>query len=65
VVLVLVPALQEHPALFGGDLDEAHHLGVVGHAQLEVGDPDLHMLQAQDAIAHRCSFMCGSGGSAG
>jgi hypothetical protein len=52
VVLVLVPALQEHPALFVGDLDQADHLGVVGRAQLEVRDPDLDVLQAQDAVAH-------------
>ena len=34
------------------DLDEADHLGVVSRAQLEVGNPDLDVLQAQDAVAH-------------
>jgi hypothetical protein len=65
VVLVLVPALQEHPALFVGDLDEADHLGVVGRAQLQVGNPDLDVLQAQDAVAQWLLLMCGTAGSAG
>jgi hypothetical protein len=65
MVLVLVPALEEHPALFVGGFDQADHLGVVGRAQLQVGNPDLDVLQAQDAVAHRCSFRCGSSGTAG
>ena len=53
MVLVLVPALEEHPAFFVGGFDQAHYLGVVGGAQLQVGDPDLDVLEAQDAVAHR------------
>jgi hypothetical protein len=49
VVLVLVPALEEDPGDVPGRLDHADHLGVVGGGQLEVGDADLDVRQAQDA----------------
>ena len=56
VVLVLVPALEEDPVLLVRGLDQAEHLGVVGGAELEVGDPDLDVLQAEDAVGHRVSL---------
>ena len=57
VVLVLVPALEEHAVPLVRRLDQAHHLGVVRRAQLEVRHPDLHVLQAKNAIAHRDPYV--------
>ena len=54
MVLALVPALEEHPrgavALVAGGLDEAQDLGVVGGGELEVGDPDLDVLQPDHPV---------------
>ena len=56
VVLVLVPALQEDPVAVPAGLDHADDLGVVGGGELEIGDPDLDVGQAQDR--HQvCTFM--------
>jgi hypothetical protein len=49
VVLVLVPAFEEHPLRLPARLQQPQHLGVVGGGQLQVGDPDLDVGQAQDA----------------
>jgi len=43
VVVVLVPALEEHPLRLASRLQQPEDLGVVGRGQLEVGDPDLHV----------------------
>ena len=59
VVLVLVPALEEDPVLLVRGLDQAEHLGVVRRAQLEVRDPDLDVLQAEDAVGHGVSLWSG------
>jgi hypothetical protein len=48
VVLVLVPALEEHSLGVPARLQQPQHLGVVGGGQLQVGHPDLDMGQAQD-----------------
>ena len=63
-MLVLVPALQEDPLGLPFGLDEPDHLGVVGGRELQVGDPDLDVREAEDAHlrvhsvrGHVCTFM--------